>query len=303
MNFYKPLLLPSNNVPYDSIVSVKEPDVEFLLQLRTAFLDSSENEIIYSLIKKYTNIEDPKNLYYKDAQYLFYFFLTMINGDDEMKVPNVCYNCDDDVNLVINISDFKTNFAKKEDFELRLITINGFNMYFRNRLFSDNIITGMINLEIKNDQLKTIINFIKPQCVKIIYDDKEYPGDFIEDVLIEIGYQNSLNIFEELRSESWGIDSHFLYECKKCKKENKVYLSDPFRSSFYFIKERKKDNLELLENLLSIASFKIITFNEMLNTPISLWESTVKHVNKIIKKKYSTKDSSGYLEQFQEELE
>jgi hypothetical protein len=41
----------------------------------------------------------------------------------------------------------------------------------------------------------------------------------------------------------------------------------------------------------------------MLNIPLSLWESTVSHVNKIIKKKYSTKDSVGYLDQFQEELE
>ena len=303
MNFYKPLLLPSNNVPYNSIVSVSEPKLELLLQLKTAFLDSSENELIFSLIKKYTNVEDPKELYYKDAQYLFYYFLTLINGDDEMKIPNICYNCNDNVNLVVNLSDFKTNFAKKEDFEPRVISVNNFNIYFKNRLFADNIITGMINLEDKNDQLKMIINFIKPQCLKIIYQDKEYPGDFIEDVLIEIGYQNSLNIFEELRSEPWGIDSHFLYQCKKCNKDNKVYLSDPFRSSFYFFKEKKKNNLELLENLLSIASFKVIGFNEMLNMPISLWESTVKHVNKIIKKKYSKQDSTEYLEQFQEELD
>lgn len=303
MNFYKPLLLPSNNVPYDSVISVREPNVEFLLQLKTAFLDSSENELIFSLIKRYTNIEEPKKLYYKDAQYLFYYFLTLINGDDEIKIPNVCYNCQDDVNLIVKLSDFKTNFAEKKDFELRLIKVNDFNIYFRNRLFCDNIITGMINLENKGDQLKTIINFIKPQCVKIIYEGNEYSGDFIEDVLIEIGYQNSLDIFEELRSESWGIDSHFNYPCKKCKKENKVYLSDPFRSSFYFIKEKKRNNLELLENLLSVASFKVITFNEMLNIPISLWESTIKHVNKIIKKKYSTKDSTEYLEQFQEEIE
>jgi hypothetical protein len=303
MNFYKPLLLPSNNVPYDSIVSIKEPDVSFLLQLKTSFLDSSEIEMIYALIKKYTDIVDPKKLYYKDAQYLFYYFFTIINSSDEIKIPSVCFKCDHDVDLLVNLSDFDTVFAKKEHFEIKKIKINGFEFYFRNRLFSDNIFTGMINLENKNNQLKNIINFIKPQCMKVIYNDEEFSGEYIEDALIEIGYQNSLNVFEELRSEPWGIDSYFFYNCSKCGEKNKTYLSDPFRSSFYFSKEKSGGNLELLHSLLEISSFKIISFDDMLNIPLSLWESTVSHVNKIIKKKYSTKDSVGYLDQFQEELE
>ena len=72
MNFYKPILLPSNNVVYNSIIEVKELDVSFLVELKTNFLDLSENDLIYSIIKRYTNIKDPGKLYYKDIQYIYF---------------------------------------------------------------------------------------------------------------------------------------------------------------------------------------------------------------------------------------
>ena len=58
----KPLLLPSNNIPYNGVIEVREPLVEFLISVNLPFLNSSENDILYSLIKNYTSVKNPLNL-------------------------------------------------------------------------------------------------------------------------------------------------------------------------------------------------------------------------------------------------
>ena len=217
---------------------------------------------------------------------------------------NICYNCNDKINIKTNLSKFKTKYATKEDFEERVFNFNDFTFFFRNRLFEDNITSGIINFENQEEDINGLINFLMPQCTKIKYQDKEYDNLFLKDAFLEIGLNNVIKILDELKSESWGIDSFFFYECKKCNAENKAYLSDPYRSSYYSIPEKDlKSNLELLEIIIQISSFKILSYSELLSIPINLWEPTVKYINDVIKKKYSGKNSAGYLENFQEEFQ
>jgi hypothetical protein len=303
MNFYKPLLLPSNNVIYNSVIEIKELDVSFLLELKTSFLDLSENDLIYSIIRKYTNVIDPKKLYYKDIQYIYYFFLSSLNKSDELKIPNICIKCNDKINLKINLSKFKTKYATEEDFLDKKFIFKDFIFYFRNRLFEDNIISGLINFENEENDIDSITNFIKPQCIKIVSKDQEYSNFYLKDAFLEIGLENIIKIFDSLRSESWGIDSFFFYECKKCNQNNKVFISDPYRSSYYFSPKDSFNNLELLELLIQLSSFKILQYSELIEIPLSLWEPIVKTLNETIRKKYSGKNSAGYLENFQEEFQ
>ena len=285
MNFYKPILLPSNNVVYDSIIEIKEADLSFLIGLKTLFLDSSENDLIYSIIKKYTNIKDPKKIYYKDAQYIYFLFLSFLNKNDELLISNICENCNNNVKIKINLSEFKTKYATKEDFKDKEYKIKDFTFIFRNRLFEDNIKSGIINFENKEETLDNIINFLKPQCVKIIYQDNEFDNSSLKEALLEIGLTKTMTLFEELRSESWGIDSFFFYNCKNCKHKNKAYISDPYRSSSYYISENSFNDLEILELVIQLSSFKVLTYSELLSIPISLWEPTTNYISEIIKKK------------------
>jgi hypothetical protein len=303
MNFYRPLLLPSNNVVYNSLIEIKELDISFLLQMRSSFLDASESDLVYSIIKKYTNIYDPHKLYYKDAQYLYYFFLSMLNKSDEIRLPNICTKCNDNINIKINLSKFQTKYADKEDFLEKEYKIKDFTFYFRNRLLEDNIISGIVNFENEKKDVTGIINYLKPQCIKIIHNDEIYDNSNFEDACSEIGLENVIKIFEELRNESWGIDSFFLYICKKCGNENKAFISDPYRSSYYGISKSFSANLEILELLIQLSSFKILSFEDLLSIPLSLWEPTVQYINQLIKKKYGGKNSTGYLEQFHEEFQ
>jgi len=303
MNFYKPILLPSNNIVYNSLIEIKELDVSFLLELKTGFLDFSENDLIYSIIKRYTNIIDPGEIYYKDVQYIYYFFLSSLNKSDELKIPNICIECNDKINIKINLSKFKTKYATKKDFIEKKFEINNFIFYFRNRLFKDNIISGLINFENQEKNIDNIINFLNPQCTKIIYENNEYDNSFLKDAFLEIRIENIIKIFDELRNEDWGIDSFFYYDCKKCNHKNKVFISDPYRSSYYFSSKDNYNNLELLELLTQLSSFKTLSYTELINLPLSLWEPTVKTINDTIKKKYGGKNSVGYLESFHEELQ
>ena len=278
--------------------------MSFLLKLKTSFLDSSENDLIYSIIKDYTNIKDPTELYYKDTQYIYYLFLSMLNKNDEIILTNICYNCNQKINIKTNLSKFKTKYATKEDFEEKIFEFNDFTFFFRNRLFRDNIISGIINFENQEEDINGLINFLTPQCTKIKYQNKEYDNSFLKDAFLEIGLSNVIQILDKLKSESWGIDSYFFHECKKCNLENKIYLSDPYRSSYYFIPEKDfKSNLEMLEIVIQISSFKILSYSELLSIPVNLWEPTIKYINDVIKKKYSGKNSAGYLENFQEEFQ
>jgi hypothetical protein len=178
---------------------------------------------------------------------------------------------------------------------------NNFIFEFRKRLFKDNIISGLNNIGNK-EILPNIVNFLKPQCIKIYYNNEEYNNDFLESALLEIGINDSSDIFNELKKEEdWGLQSCFDHQCKKCKQTSEILVSDPFRSSLYFegISNKK---IELLDNLLSISSFKMINFNEILELPISLFEPALDNLTKIIKKKYGTKDSFDYFDYFNEEL-
>lgn len=304
MSFYKPLLLPSNNVPYNSLIHVREPDISLLLALKGNFLNSSESDLYFSIIKKYTSIEYPEKFYFKDIQYVWYYFYTILNNSDELKIPFSCNYCNTQKTLIIKISDLETTYAKEEDFLEKEIKINDFTFFFRKRLFGDNIISGMTNLESKNkDSIYYFFNFLKPQCTKINHNGEEFDNSALLEALEVIGINESMYIFEKVKEENWGLESSFSYNCKDCNNEQKVLISDPFRSSLYITSDVVNNSEDLLDSLLTVSSFKVISFNELLNLPISFLDPTFSSVNKIIKKKYGGSNKIDYFDHLREEME
>jgi hypothetical protein len=302
MSFYKPVLLPSNGIPYDPIIHIMEPDVSLLLSIKNNFINNSESELIFSVIKKYTSIEYPEKYYFNDIQYLWFLFLSTVNNSTLISVPYVCYDCTNSTTLKIDTSELQLNYAKKDNFKNKVFQINDFVFEFRNRLFGDNIITGISTIS-NSDVLVNIKNFLKPQCVKILHGGKEYDSDFFEDALLEIGINHSSELFDSLKDEEWGLISYIHHKCKKCNTNNKVYVSDSFRSSIYYSNSKISQKMELLDTLITLSSFKVINFNELLNIPISIFEPTIKKIEKILKKKYNSKNStSNYFEDLEEEL-
>lgn len=302
MNYYKPILLPSNGIPYDPIVYLKEPDVSLLLTLKTGFLKNSENDIIFSVIKKFTSIKHPDKYYFKDIQYIWFLMLSYMNSSTIINVPYICMYCNNSVTLKVNTSELPLNYADKDVFKNKILNLSGFSFEFRKRFFKDNIITGLNNIGDDNI-LNNIANFLKPQCIKIYYDNKEFESDFLKDALLEIGINNSSDLFNELKNEDdWGLLSSFDHKCKKCNNTSKAYVTDPFKSSLYFSNVEEDKKIELLETLITLSSFKMIQLKEFLNLPISLFEPTIKSLNKILKKKYGSKNSVDYFEHFEEEL-
>jgi hypothetical protein len=303
MSFYKPLLLPSNNIPYNGLIHVKEPDISLLLMLKGSFVNSSEVDLYFSVIKKYTSIEKPEELYFRDIQYIWYYFYTNLNQSDELKIPFSCNFCGNEKTLIIKISDLETKYAKKEDFLEKEININDFTFYFRNRFFGDNIISGITNLESNNkNSIYYFFNFLKPQCTKIRHKNEEFDNEALLEALEVIGLNETMYIFDKIKEENWGLESSFSYTCKNCNNEQKVLISDPFRSSLYVASSTINNSDDLLETLLSVSSFKIISFNELLNLPISFLDPTFNSINKIVKKKFGN-NKTDYFDHLREEME
>ena len=295
----KPLLLPSNNIPYEGIIEVKEPLIEFLIALNSGFLNSSENDILYSLIKNYTSIKNPLDLYYKDAHFLWYYFLMLLNEKTTVGQSYECLNCKDTRNIIIDLASININYANDESFKYHEFSKKNWKLFFRKRKFKDNIESGSKLINIDFDSVEWIYNFIYPQIIIGDYEKENIDKKDLYDLLLEIGLLQSQEILLKLRYEDWGMDNSVFQFCSKCNTKNEIFLSDPYKSSLYSTAELKEKKSELLNTLVTISSTKTITYNEILNTPISLFDSIVEDIKEVLDKKYSD-GTSNYLENYED---
>ena len=114
MNFYKPILLPSNGVPYNELIHLKEPTISLLLYSKSNFLAASENDLVLSILKEYTSIKNPENFYYKDIQYIWFYFINLLNNNTQISVPHTCFNCNNSLTLKIDIAELDLKYASNE---------------------------------------------------------------------------------------------------------------------------------------------------------------------------------------------
>ena len=113
--FWKPLLLPSNGIIYDKIIEIKEPTVAFMLSIKSGWLSSSENELIYSLIKEHTSFKNPEKILYKDSQFLYFYFLSLLNNKSTIDIYNICNYCKYKSTIEVYLANFDITYAKEKD--------------------------------------------------------------------------------------------------------------------------------------------------------------------------------------------
>lgn len=296
----KPLLLPSNGIPYNKIIQIKEPTVSFILANSSGWLSSSENELVYSLIKEYTNIKNPEKIYYKDTQFIYFYFLSLLNSNSIIEIQNFCEYCEYRSAIEVDLAELNVKYATKIDFENKKFEYEDFIFYFRSRKLIDNIETGIKNLPFKDKTVKSISNFIIPQFLNGTYKNEPFYDNEIEQILEEIGITQAIKIFDFVQQEEWGLPNSVKHYCTNCNFLNNIRISDPFISSMYF-NPKISDIKNLLSTAISITGSKTISYNDFLNTPISLLEQLLEQIKDFLNKKYG-KGKSDYLDQFEEEL-
>ena len=295
----KPILLPSNNIPYSGIIEIREPLVEFLIAIDGTFLNSSENDILYSLIKNYTSISNPLELYYKDTHFLWYYFLMLLNEKTTINQAFECSKCGIEKNIIIDLANISINYATEKSFENHQFDGSNWNILFRKRKFKDNIESGSKLININFDSVEWIYNFIAPQFISGNFGNEAINKKDLYDLLLEIGLIQSQNILLKLRYEDWGMEGSVFHFCSNCNTKNEIFLSDPYKSSMYSTSEIQIKKSELLNTLITISSTKTLTYKEMLHTPISLFDPIVEDIKKVLDKKYSD-GTSNYLEEFED---
>jgi len=295
----KPLLLPSNNIPYNGVIEVREPLVEFLISVNLPFLNSSENDILYSLLKNYTSVKNPLNLYYKDIQFLWYYFLMLLNEKTTITQDFECINCKSERSIIIDLANININYANKDSFLNTKFEGNNWELNFRKRIFKDNIESGSKLININFESLEWIHGFISPQFINGYYNELEITKEDLYDVLLELGLGHAQKILLDLRYEDWGMDNSVFHFCSKCNTKNEIFISDPYRSSLYSISELQEKKSELLSTLVTISATKTLSYSEMLNIPISLLETVTDNIKTTIEKKYGD-GKSNYLENYED---
>jgi hypothetical protein len=298
--FYKPLLLPSNGIIYDKIIKIKEPTVAFMLSIKSGWLSSSENELIYSLIDCYTSFKNPEKILYKDSQFLYFYFLSLLNNKSTIEISNVCNHCKYKSIIEIDLADLDIKYATSNDLQNKSYLFDHFVFNFKPRTLGDNIESGIKNLQSKEKTITNISNFIQSQFLNGSYKDSPFYGNEIEEILQEIGIAESMRILDLIQYEDWGLPNYISHYCTECSKKNNLIISDPFISSIYSSPSENKI-IELLKTAIDISASKTISYTEFLNTPISNIDNLLQAIQEFLKKKYG-KGKSDYLEQFEEEL-
>ncbi len=293
LSYYKPLLLPSNDLAYPSLIKVREPDLSLLIRLQGSFLASSESDLIYSAIERFTNVKEPGDLLFRDAYYIWIYIYSLFSKEDSMSINDTCETCRKHNKVVVPISEFISKPMKS--LEGKELKSHSWVIKTRKRLLRDNICTGTELVQFSDPDVFQICKaFIRPQILEITLNNEKIDLNYFDDFCLEIGVKNISEVFLKLREEDWGLPDFFLYECSNCFSRSKAYLCDPLRSSFYNqdIGERAG---EILETAVTISSTKSVSFKDILAMPLSYWDEFLNIINKIQKEKSGKKDYFDYV--------
>lgn len=283
LRYYKPLLLPSNGKLYKNLVHICEPDVSFMIRMNSAFLSLNESDFLFSIIKRFTSFENPEDLLFRDAYYIWIYFYSFFAKEESMRISGVCDACEERSSVNVELSKFKTK-PLSDEIE-STICINDWEITYSKRLLKHNIKTAFFISELEDrESVHVFSSFVKPQITGMKKDGKSIDLQYVDDMILDIGVSNLKKLFDAFRTEDWGLPDFFEYICPQCKDKAKAFLCDPLRSSVY-MEDFEEKKSEMFENALIISSTKTVSFSDILSIPISSWEEFVSHIDKIQQKK------------------
>ena len=77
IEFYKPILLPSNGLSYDANLNITQIKMSYVFAMSSAFFTNSSTELVYSFLRRFSdgNI-DIQQMYWADAYYVWLYLLS-----------------------------------------------------------------------------------------------------------------------------------------------------------------------------------------------------------------------------------
>lgn len=297
--FKKLLLLPSNNKwKYESFIEVQQPTVHVMLLMNSNWVNASSFDLVYSLLSSYTNVKKPQRLLFKDVEYLYFYFLTVINNKSEFEIKHTCDHCSAKKTVLVDISTLDVTYAKSVP--INTVQIGQFELQFAPRTLQHCYETATTNIS-EEDKLKKVLNFLKPQFVGGTYNGSEKlkEKDF-DDVVSYLKLINVLKVFKLVQEEPYGFPSTVKHYCSSCGSENGVSLVDPFSFSSYYENSTDSSSKDFLKTLVTIGASKTLSFSEFLSLPVSQMVNFTDAISEVLKTKYG-KNGKSYFDEVQEE--
>lgn len=298
--FKKLLLLPSNNkYKYNSLVEVQLPKVEVMLLIRSSWNNSSPLDSLYSFVRLYTNVRRPQRLLFKDAEYLYFYFLSLINNKTTFDFTQYCTHCEEKKSVSVDLSSLNVTYCN--ELHNTSVTTRDFTLHFAPRTLEHCYHTATKSLESDSSATK-LYNFLEPQFVSGTYGSEVLQKSDFKEVFSVLNLSSLSTVLKQVKNESYGLPSELKHYCSKCNNEVTVSLFDPVSFSSYYSNEdyTTKPNKDFYKTVVSVAGSKTLSFSEFLNLPVTEVESVTEAVSDYLKSKYG-KSGKSYFDEFQEE--
>lgn len=308
LDYYSPLLLPSNGLEYSPIIYLKELTVGSVMIHYDNFYVNSEINKIIAIINnhfKHKEISDISDMYYGDAIYVWNYLCNKSFDIKEIKKIFVCKKCEEKKTIKIHLKDIEIEYLNDKDIELEYKINDNFSILYRRRKMIDNIYFSFFSLEEEKESLDFVFNYAKNQIIGIkdIKKNKIFPKNKFKDFLKEIGIKKTLIFFEAIRQEDFSFKSDYIAICDSCGNKNEIKLIDPLDISFFNMNlEVNENNYEkYLEMGLTINSLKYMSLENFLNVPHSKADMVIETVRKLQEQKYN-KNKGSYFDQVMDDM-
>lgn len=272
--FERVVLLPSGGIEYSPIAYIRPITIEYQLISEDPFFSMSIFERIISLIKRYSNIQNPENFYTADIYYLW----ALIEGKERFKIAHKCTKCDELNELTVALKDLDIKFLDRYssivELPIKLETENA-QIYYRRRKACDNLEFGIKELNLREDSDYNSLNLIYyflPQITSINVGGQEISQNQYFEFFKFCSTKSLKKIFLATNVSDFGIENDILYKCKKCEFENRAsILHNAVMSAYHGLEtsqEDFKDSWKLIfqlskSKLLSASEIKELTFDQL----------------------------------------
>jgi hypothetical protein len=308
INYYSPLVLPSNGLEYDPIIYLRELTVGSIFIHYDSFYVNSEINRIIAILNNHFRHKEIKNvsdMYYNDIIYVWNYLCSHSFNINHVQKSFMCSNCQKVKNIKISLKDINVHYLQDAQIEKK-IKIKDFNVVYRRRKMADNVHFSFYTLSDNENNIEYIYNYTKHQILYIedLKNKKKINKENYKDFLNFIGIKNLLNYFKEIRLEDFGFESDYFAICDFCQFKNEIKIIDPIDISFFHkgLQIDNQDYKTFVETLMTINSLKYINFNELLEIPNSKLTLIIEAAKKLNDQKYGKNKSTSYFDQIMEDM-
>ena len=308
IDYYSPLLLPSNGIEYNPIIYIKELTVGSIFIHYDSFYVNMEIGKIISILNKHfkhKEISDVTDMYYGDIIYVWNYLVSRSFNVNEVQKPLICENCKKEKIVKVSLKDINVNYIENKKIEIEYKVNDHFSVFYRRRKMIDNVYFAFYTLNEKKEDFDYIYNYTKDQILYIKDNKKNkiLEKENFKDFLNHIGTKSTFDFFKKIRVEDFSFDSDYITICDHCEHKNEIKLIDPIDISFFHkgMEINVSDYQNIMETLMTISSLKYMSLTELLEVPNSKFNLIIEGVKKLQDEKYG-KNKGSYFDQVMEDM-